>query len=104
MKTDTIKVILKVELNRHTDKFEPILFLPDSSANYNRIAYFSPNEGHGEASFEYYYKCKPLKDEKLASELLDMYANYGGVNTPIKRAYKQTAQDMALAYGAAGVL
>ena len=90
-----IKVILKTE--RFNGEVTPIIFLPDAPANPGRISYFTPSGGHGEAGIDYYYKCKPLKDDIKANTLLNLYANYGEYS-PVKRVYKQTANDRAEAY------
>lgn len=95
MKQDAIKVILKTE--SFNGKQRPILFLPNTSANQGLIAYFSPAEGHGEACYEYYLSCKPLKDAELAKSLIDMYSGYGEVY-PVKRAYRQSFKDCKAAY------
>ena len=95
MKQKPIKVILKTE--SFNGKQQPILFLPDTSCNRGFIAYFSPDEGHGEACYEYYGSCRPLKDSALADKLLAMYSGYGEVY-PVKRAYRQSLNDIKQAY------
>ena len=95
---NTIKVILKTEVNPFTKQEQPILFLPNTPANAGLIAFCSPTEGHGEACFEYYYKCNPLKDEKEAARLLGWYDSIGAQKgepdyIPVVRAYRQSAKD-----------
>ena len=84
-----LRTILKTETFNGEER--PILFLPDEPANLGLIAYCSPVEGHGEASLEYYYKCKPLKDEKEATRLLQWYENIGPKEErePVKRAFRR---------------
>ena len=91
MKQQPIKVILKTE--KFNGSTRPVLFLPDTSCNTGFIAYFSPDEGHGEACYEYYLSCKPMKDKILADKLLAMYSGYGEVY-PVKRVYRRSLNDI----------
>ena len=87
MKEQPIKVIVKTESDG-----DVILFLPNTTANQGTIAYYSPTGGHGEACYEYYLACKPIRDNAEANKWVSFYANYGEYAETI-RAYKQSFKD-----------
>lgn len=51
---NTVVIGYVCKLERETKK--PILFMPSMEVNQGNIGYFSPLEGHGEASLKYYTK------------------------------------------------
>lgn len=92
-----IKVIVKTEL--FNGQRRPILFLPNTAANSGTIAYYSPLEGHGEASLSYYEKCKHEKNVKAANDLILQYDAIDKENSPdCIRAYKMSTNDRAVAW------
>lgn len=60
---------------RTEGKKEPIVFFPGQSANYGFICFFTRNEGHGEASVEYYLRTKKA-DVDQTENMLKYYQNY----------------------------
>jgi len=70
-----IKVIPKVEAPN-----EIVLFLPEMPANKGNICFWSPAEGHGEASMAYYQQStrrpKP-EHEHTIENLMEKYARIG---------------------------
>ena len=93
MNTTPIKVILKTDSNG-----DIVLFLPESPVNLGNIGCYSPNDGHCEASLDYYLECKPYKGtQSQVNTHLNNYANYGEY-IPTIRAYKFTDTDKKLAW------
>jgi len=67
-----------------------VLFFPESRANRGMIVRWSPDEGHTEASMEYYWGLKnPPKDQDV-SGLIETYARIGEY-TPMERVYRDSA-------------
>ena len=81
-----MKVIVKVELPD-----ELALFLPEMPATYGRICYWSPTEGHGEASMDYYIKNtrRPsIKHEPRVENLMEQYSRI--YDCTVERVFKDT--------------
>jgi hypothetical protein len=77
-----IKVIPKVEAPN-----EIVLFLPEIPAAHGNICYWSPAEGHGEASMSYYKHNTrtPSKEHDTAIEnLMEQYARIGDYETVVR--------------------
>jgi hypothetical protein len=81
-----MKVIAKVET---PDSLA--LFLPEMPAVHGRICYWSPAEGHGEASMDYYIKNtrRPsIKHEPRVEILMEKYARI--YDCTVERVFKDT--------------
>lgn len=91
-----MKVIIKTEKFNGKDRI--ILFFPDCTANPGLIAFCSPEEGHGEASLDYYRKCKPCRDADQCAHWIKFYNNLPGDCTPLVQCYRQTYVDRQKAW------
>ena len=83
-----IKVIPKVEAPN-----EIVLFLPEMPATRGNICFWSPAEGHGEASMDYYIKNtrKPKPEhEHTIENLMEQYARIGECVT-VTRVFRDTS-------------
>jgi DNA-directed RNA polymerase subunit RPC12/RpoP len=79
-----IKVIPKVEAPN-----EVVLFLPEMPATRGNICFWSPAEGHGEASMDYYQKNtrRPsIEHETTIENLMERYARIGDYQTVVRVA------------------
>jgi hypothetical protein len=79
-----IKVIPKLEAPN-----EIVLFLPEMPANKGNICFWSPAEGHGEASMDYYIKNtrRPtIEHEHTIENLMERYARIGDYETVVRVA------------------
>ena len=79
-----IKVIPKVEAPN-----EVVLFLPEMPATKGNICFWSPAEGHGEASMAYYQKNtrRPsIEHETIIENLMERYARIGDYQTVVRVA------------------
>jgi hypothetical protein len=77
-----IKVIPKVEAPN-----EIVLFLPEMPAKRGYICYWSPAEGHGEASIGYYQQKTRLpkpEHETAIENLMERYARIGDYATVVR--------------------
>lgn len=92
-----IKVIVKTE--KFNGRERPILFLPNTSSTSGLISYYSPEEGHGEASLDYYRKCKHERNAETANKLIAEYDLIDKANSPdCIRAFKFTSHDRRVAW------
>ena len=79
-----IKVIPKVEAQN-----EVVLYLPEIPSKRGYICFWSPAEGHGEASMDYYIKNtrKPKPEhEHTIENLMERYARIGDYETVVRVA------------------
>lgn len=83
-----ITIIVRLEKDP-SGAMREIIFLPDTPANYGRIAYCSPQEGHGEASLEYYWGTKKPGAEHVPELWANWYANCGGCRDSVHVVIKK---------------
>src|SRR5574343_314992 len=83
-----ITIIVRLEKGP-TGAWREILFLPDTPANYGMIACCSPQEGHGEASLEYYRTTKKPRAGHVPEFWSNWYANYGGCRSEVPVVVKK---------------
>jgi hypothetical protein len=77
-----IKVIPKVEAQN-----EVVLFLPEMPSKRGYICFWSPSEGHGEASMDYYQKStrRPKPEHETTIEnLMEQHARIGAYATLVR--------------------
>lgn len=87
---DSEKLIIK------KDKFGLIAFYPDVSATYGNIMSMTFNEGHSEASIQYYWKTKK-PTEKEVLEFIATYENH--YNCKVIRRHKLTYKEQLKIWG-----
>ncbi len=89
-----IKTIVKRELKNNL-----IFFLPESPARQGYICYWTPREGHGEASLQYFWSLKnpTEKQEEEIPSIIEQYANIGRYE-PVKRVKRDSVSLRKIRY------
>lgn len=68
---DKVKVIAKLE--RCNGTLRPILFFPETPANFGRIECWTMQEGHSEADMGYYRSLRNPEPDDVLDKLLRFY-------------------------------